>query len=215
MWIDRAVRWLLPREEHFFDMLDRGAAHARESGELLARCCTAGSHAEREGLVEQMRRVEHDADTAIGDVYEALNKTFVTPIDRSDLYALASALESITDVAFSTSLQLIVHAIDELPEGSAELGQLIHRSTEEIVAAVGELRGLKNWRAIREACDRLDRLESDGDRVYRAQIAAMFRTEVDAIRLIKDKEFLEGLERTLDSCDDVGSALRAVVIKNA
>lgn len=215
MWIDRVVRWLLPRERQFFDMLDRGAAHARESGSLLVRCCTAGSRPEREGLVEQLRRIEHDADSVIAEVYEALNKTFVTPIDRSDLYALASALESITDVAFATALQLIVHAMDELPEGSGELAELIHRSTEVIATAVAELRGLRNWRAIREACDRLDRLESDGDHVYRTRIAGMFRTETDAIRLIKDKEFLEGLERTLDSCDDVGSALRAVVIKNA
>ncbi len=61
----------------------------------------------------------------------------------------------------------------------------------------------------------LDRLESEGDRIYRTQLAAMFRTETDAIRLIKHKEFLEGLERALDACEDVGGALRTIVIKNA
>ena len=68
---------------------------------------------------------------------------------------------------------------------------------------------------IRNQCDHLERLENEGDRIYRTQLAAMFRTETDAIRLIKHKEFLEGLEDTLDTCDDVGGALRTIVIKNA
>ena len=77
------------------------------------------------------------------------------------------------------------------------------------------LRGMKDPAAIRRGCELIDRLESEGDRVYRTRIAAMFRTEVDAIRLIKHKEFLEGLERALDACEDVGGALRTVIIKNA
>jgi uncharacterized protein Yka (UPF0111/DUF47 family) len=215
MWIDRAVRWLLPREEHFYDLLDRGADRAREIGGLLAECCAAGSHDRREALVERMRQVEHEADRVIAEVYEALNRTFVTPIDRSDIYALASALESIADDVFATALQFVVHAMDELPDGSCELAGLIHRSCEAVQAAVADLRGMRDPAGIRERCDLLDRLESEGDQIYRTRIAAMFRSETDAIRLIKNKEFLEGLERTLDACNGLGVALRTVVIKNA
>jgi hypothetical protein len=92
---------------------------------------------------------------------------------------------------------------------------LVLRSCEVIQAAVTDLRDMKNLSGIRERCELLDRLETDGDRIYRTQLAAMFRTETDAIRLIKHKEFLEGLERTLDACEDVSGALRNVVIKNA
>jgi uncharacterized protein Yka (UPF0111/DUF47 family) len=112
-------------------------------------------------------------------------------------------------------LQFVVHAMDDLPEGSSNLAALIHQACETIQTAVADLRGMRNLSTIRELCEVLDRLESEGDRVYRTRIAAMFRTEADAIRLIKHKEFLEGLERTLDACDDVGGALRTVVIKNA
>jgi hypothetical protein len=105
--------------------------------------------------------------------------------------------------------------MEDLPGGSCELSALILRSCEAIQAAVPGLRGMKDPAGIRERCELLDRLESEGDRIYRTQLAAMFRTETDAIRLIKHKEFLEGLERTLDACEDVGGALRTVVIKNA
>jgi uncharacterized protein Yka (UPF0111/DUF47 family) len=215
MWIDRAVKWLLPREEHFFDLIERGADRAHEISSLLVDCCAAGSHTDRESIVERMHRVEHEADRVIAEVYEALNRTFVTPLDRSDIYSLSVSLEEVADAIFATALQFIVHAMEDLPEGSRELAGLILQACEAIRDAVLNLRGMKDPAAIRRGCELIDRLESEGDRIYRTRIAAMFRTEVDAIRLIKHKEFLEGLERALDACEDVGGALRTVIIKNA
>jgi hypothetical protein len=214
MWIDRAVKWLLPREEHFFDLLERGAALAREVGGLLVECCGAAP-ADREAIVARMHGLEHEADNVIAEVYEALNRTFVTPLDRSDIYQLAASLEGIVDDVFATALQFVVHAMEDLPAGSCELSSLIRRACEAVESAVGDLRGMKNPERIREQCELLDRLESQGDQIFRTRIAEMFRTESDAIRLIKHKEFLEGLEETLDACDDVGNALMTIVIKNA
>jgi uncharacterized protein Yka (UPF0111/DUF47 family) len=214
MWIDRAVKWLLPREEHFFDLLERGAGLAREVGGLLADCCAA-EPGDREALVDRMHQLEHESDRVIAELYEALNRTFVTPLDRSDIYQLAAALEDIVDDVFATGLQIIVHALEDLPPGSRDLAALIRRACEAIDAAVGELRELKNPEGIREQCALLSRLETDGDQIYRSQLATMFRAESDAIRLIKHKEFLEGLEETLDDCEDVGNALLTIVIKNA
>ncbi|MFO0892793.1 MAG: DUF47 family protein, partial [Isosphaeraceae bacterium] len=160
-------------------------------------------------------RVEHEADRVIAEVYEALNRTFVTPLDRSDIYSLASSLEELADAVFATALQFIVHAMEDLPDGSSELARLILEASEAIQDAVLHVRGMKDAATIRRHCDLLDRLESEGDRIYRTRVAAMFRSETDAIRLIQYKEFLEGLERALDVSNRVGGALRAVVIKNA
>jgi uncharacterized protein Yka (UPF0111/DUF47 family) len=196
-------------------MLERGAGCARRCSALLEDCCRESTHAARAALVERMHEIEHEADRVAAEVYEALNRTFVTPIDRSDIYSLASTLEATVDDIFATALQLNVHAMDDLPAGSCELTALIRQAGEAIEAAVGDLRGLKDPGAIRERCDLLNRLESEGDRVYRTQVGEMYRTERDAIRLLKHKEFLEGLERTLDACNDVGDALSSIVIKNA
>ena len=203
MWIDRAVKWLLPREEHFFDLLERAPPAPWRSAPCSPNAARRQHHAEREAIVERMHQVEHEADRVIAEVYEALNRTFVTPLDRSDIYSLAVSLEEVADDVFATALQFVVHAMEDLPEGSCELAALIREACEAIQAAVTDLRGMKNPAGIRERCELLDRLESEGDRIYRTQLAAMFRTETDAIRLIKHKEFLEGLERTLDACDDV------------
>ncbi len=215
MWIDRAVKWLLPRETHFFDLIERGAARAYEISALLVDCCAATTHAEREAIVQKIHQVEHEADRVIAEMYEALNRTFVTPLDRSDIFALAVSLEEVADAVFATALQFVVHAMEDFPAQSRELAALVLQSCEAIQAAVVDLRDMKNSAGIRERCELLNRLESEGDQIYRAQLATMFRTETDAIRLIKHKEFLEGLEGTLDTCKNVGGALLTIVIKNA
>jgi uncharacterized protein len=214
MWIDRAVKWLLPREEHFFDLLERGAECALRSSALLVECCEAKTAAEREGMVAKMTDEEHAADRVIHEVYEALNKTFVTPMDRSDIYALATDLENITDRVHSTVMQIAVHAMEEVPPSSTEIAAKIKQACEEINAAVRLLRGMKQLDQIRAHCKAVTQLEHDGDQIFRARIGQMFKTEQDAIRLFKNKEFLEGLENTLDACDDVANALEALVIKN-
>lgn len=213
--MDRSRCQVAPaREEHFFDLLERGAECALRSSELLLECCEAKSAAERESFVSQMTDEEHAADRVIQEVYEALNKTFVTPMDRSDIYALATDLENITDRVHSTVMQVVVHAMEEVPPASVEIAAKVKSACGEINAAIKLLRGMKKFDQIRVSCKAISQLEHDGDQIFRAAVAEMFRREKDAIRLIKYKEFLEGLENTLDACDDVANALEALVIKN-
>jgi uncharacterized protein Yka (UPF0111/DUF47 family) len=215
MWLDRAVKWLLPREEHFFDLLEKGSASVLRSGELLVTCCESQTAAGREEAVAKMTDEEHASDRVIREVYEALNKTFVTPLDRSDIYALATDLENVVDRCNGTIMQIVVHAMEDLPPGSVELAAKVNVACQEIDAAVKLLRNLKQTDAIQKHCKALVQLEHDGDQIFRAHIGEMYRTEKDAVRLLKHKEFLEGLENTLDACDDVANALEALVIKNA
>lgn len=212
--LDRAVKFLLPREEGFFDLLERGAACVKDAGALTDEICSAKSES-FEGLLKKLRDVEHAADGVIRETYDALNRTFVTPLDRSDIYALSNNLEEIVDLTHATAMQLLVHSMDEVPEGSAALGALIRSATAEIQRTVVLLRNLKQTDRVTKACQELSRLEHEGDEIFRTRVGALFREEKNAIRLIQHKEFLEGLERTLDACDHVGVALQTVVIKNA
>jgi uncharacterized protein Yka (UPF0111/DUF47 family) len=215
MWVTRAVRWLLPREDHFYEFLERGAACALESSALLSACCNGPTEATRDTMVEKLQEIEHKADRVIVEVYEALNRTFVTPIDRSDIFGLATALERVTDDIHDTALQLVVHAMDDVPAGSRDLAALIKEACEAVHTAVGLLRGLNEPAEVQDRCQLIYRLETDGDAIFRTHIGEMFRTETDAIRLLKHKEFLEGLDETLDACQDVAKALETIVIKNA
>ena len=215
MWLDRAIRWLLPREEHFFELLERGARCAKDASLLLVKCVEDTNSASREAKIKEIKEVEHEADRVIIEVYQELHRTFVTPIDRSDIYQLGSELESITDAVYSTALQIHVHAMEDFPAGSLEVALLIDQACGEIVEAVRKLAGKQSFLQIRKHCKNIKGFEDQGDVIFRTQIAAMFKHETDAIRLLKHKEFLEGLERGLDLCDDVGNVLSSIVIKNS
>ena len=215
MWLDGAIKWLLPREEHFFDLLSKCARCASETGNLLVDCVSDTDPASRERTIARIKEVEREADLIIAQVYKELNRSFVTPIDRSDIYNLGSELESITDEVCSTALQIPIHAIDELPQGSLEFAKLIQSATQEIVAAVAQISSKHGHLEIRKHCKTIKSYEDQGDQVFREQMARMFKNETNAIKLLKHKEFLEGLERTLDLCDDVGNALSTIIIKNS
>ncbi len=214
-FLDRAVKMLLPREEGFFDLLERGATCARDAGATMRDLCAANTPEERKQKLAHLRDIEHAADAVIHETYDALNSTFVTPIDRSDIYTLATDLEDIVDVNHATAMQLVTHSMNDVPDGSAEIAQLIAQATNEISDAVKLLRNLKRPEAVREHATKLSTYEHSGDEIFRTRIGALFRDEKDAIRLIQHKEFLEGLEQALDECDRVGTALQTIVIKNA
>jgi uncharacterized protein Yka (UPF0111/DUF47 family) len=215
MWLDRAIKWLLPREDHFFILLQRGAQCAKDASALLVKCTEDADRSSRELTIKKLKEVEHEADRVIVEVYQELNRTFVTPLDRSDIYKLGSELESITDAIYSTALQIIVHAMEDLPAGSRELAVLVDQACQEILEAVSHLQSKTSHLDIRKRCKNIKSLEDQGDVIFRTQIASMFKSESDAIRLLKHKEFLEGLEGSLDLCDDVGNVLSTVVIKNS
>jgi uncharacterized protein Yka (UPF0111/DUF47 family) len=215
MWLDRAIKWLLPREEHFFELLAQLARCANDAGSLLVDCVADLDQSSRERTIAKIKEVEHEADLAIAEVYKELNRTFVTPIDRSDIYNLGSELEGITDEIYSTAIQIPIHAIDDLPNGSTQFAKLIQSATQEIVQGVAHIQSKHGHLEIRKHCKTIKSLEDEGDIVFRTQTAHMFKHETDAIKLLKHKEFLEGLERTLDLCDDVGNVLSTIVIKNS
>jgi uncharacterized protein len=212
--VDRIVRTFLPREVHFFDMLEQSAGHAVAATDLLAALVRADGAARAE-LMQRIRDVEHAADASVHAVYDALNRTFVTPLDRSDIYDLATKLEDVVDLVHATGMQIHVHAITDMPEGSVALADLVQAAAKEAQAAVALLRHASRLGEIRKHCQALSKYEHDGDEVYRKQVGLLFRNEANAVRLIQHKEFLEGLERTLDACDHTGGALTAIVIKHA
>jgi uncharacterized protein len=212
--VDRMVRFLLPREVHFFEMLERSAQLAVDATALLSEIVSAPPEG-RAAVMNRIRDVEHASDANVHAVYDALNRTFVTPIDRSDIFALASKLEDVVDLVHATALQMSVHAMTDTPAGSVELAALTAQAATEARAAVSLLRNASKLDGIRVHCQQMSKLEHDGDEVFRKQVGLLFAHETNAVRLIQHKEFLEGLERALDACDHTGGTLTAIVIKHA
>lgn len=160
--------------------------------------------------------LEHEADAINDKIIDELNQTFITPIDREDIFALANGLDDGVDYLQTTLQRLVIYRTGQAKEGVVSLTKLLLESTGEIIKAFELLKDIKkNRELILESTHRIGKLESEGDRVYRQEIAFLFDNVKDPIELIKWKDILENLEDTLDHCEDVSDMIRGVVMKYA
>jgi uncharacterized protein len=207
------VRWFLPDESRFYDHVVVVAETAHEAALRFQALAQAQGREAQLAHVDRVKEAERDGDRALRTISEALNATFVTPIDREDLYHLASALEIISDIISATANHLTIHHVDHLPAGTNELTAILVMATEQCVAACRHLRA-GDVAAIRRVSAELKRLEHDADTEFRIRLGVLFTETTDAIELIKAKEFLEGLEEAVDRTAHVAGVLEAVLIKN-
>lgn len=213
-WLEMLIQWLLPVEVAFFDHVEKAAVAAQQAATLMGELVRAQGRDAQILLLERIREAEHDGDRAMKDMMDALDKSFVTPIDREDLYHLTAAIESVSDFISSTANHLTVHQMETLPEGSRELTDIIVKSASEFLAAVRLLKDGRAGERIRAHCQSLHYLEHEADVIFRLRLGDLFAHEQNAIQLIKHKEFLEGLEEAVDQCSRVGTVLEAIVIKH-
>jgi uncharacterized protein Yka (UPF0111/DUF47 family) len=207
------IRFFLPDESRFFDYILSVAETASQAAVLFRDLERAEGRDAQLALVDRIKEAERAGDAALKTMSEALDATFVTPIDREDLYHLASALEIVSDFISATANHLLIHKLDRLPAGSQELGEILVAATQRCVDATRHLR-FGQTDKIREACGALMALEHDADTAFRIRLGELFNNCKDPIELIKAKAFLEGLEDAVDRCADVATVLEAVLIKN-
>ena len=211
--LQRIIKMLLPQEGRFFDYVNDAAVAAEEAARLFVDLSNAPGREGRLVLEERIREAEHEGDKAKKDMADALDATFVTPIDREDLFHLVGVLENISDFISATANHLTVHQMDSLPEGTKELSAILFKATTQCREAAGLMREGTNSDKIRALAQSVHYLEHEGDVIFRLRLGDLFAREKDAIQLIKHKEFLEGLEDSIDRCASAATVLEAIVIK--
>ena len=191
------------QNEEFFDLFVASAKYFYKGALMMDEVMMDYSRATDK--IEEIVKLEHQADAINDKIVDKLNTTFITPIDREDIYALANTLDDGVDFLQGTLQRMVMYRTGTAMRGAVSLTKLLIEATEEIIRAFSLLD------ATHKICD----LESEGDRVYRHEIAYLFEKEKDPIELIKWKDILENLEDTLDHCEKIADMLRGVVMKYA
>ena len=202
---------LLPREEEFFDLFVAVAERNKEAAKLL-RTLFESPAERRVAPIEAIKRLEHEAEQITHEVVNRLDRTFITPLDREDIYQLASDLDDVMDVMDGTARRAQIFRVGEAPAGVRQLVEVIER----MVAVLGEgVGGLKSGGDVMKWCVEAKNLEEEGDAIYHEALGRLFDTERNAIELIKWKEIYDNLERTLDQAEDVANVLESITLKHA
>jgi predicted phosphate transport protein (TIGR00153 family) len=207
------VMRLLPRETSFFDHFEQQARKTVEGCraflELVEDPSGASSKAKR------IKVIEEECDSITHRVVERLHKTFITPIDRNDIYRLITKMDDIMDFVEAAAERLALYEIRTTTKEAADLARVLLASAERVLEAISGLRNLKNPQVILEKCVEINRLENEADALLRGTLAKLFKEEKDAVTIIKWKEIYELLETATDRCEDVANIIEGVVLENS
>jgi hypothetical protein len=201
---------VLPRETTFFEKFTELATNVDNGAKALVEMLE--NYTDAAIQAENIKTIEHRGDTITHDLMTHLNQTFITPLDREDIHALASKIDDVLDLTDAVAGRLITYRIARIRPGVADLARILAAATGEMVAAV---RVLERHDDILKHCIEINRLENDGDRLCRTLIAGLFEEEKDPVEIIKWKEIIEVLETAIDKCEDVANVIESVVLKNA
>ena len=205
---------LLPRDEQFFDYFEQAARNIVSGAQALADLLDDYQNVERK--IERIRELEHVGDTLTHQVWEALHKTFVTPIDREDIATIIERLDDVMDYIDEAALSLQTYRITQPTQRAQELAHIIVRATTEVEMAITLLRKREDLPKILPLTVEINRLENEGDYVFRHALAELFEEggQDDLASVIKWREIYDHLETAIDRCEDVANALEGVVLKH-
>jgi uncharacterized protein len=198
-----------PKEREFFDLFEEAGANIVRATELLERMLARWpDHGE---LSRDIVVCEQEGDRITHDIIQRLNSTFVTPIDREDIYALASSLDDIVDFVEEVADFMALYRIEAPMEQAQHLTRILHESARQLSQAIPRLRSFKD---IHHFTIEVNRLENEGDRVVREALASLFERGIDPMMVIRWKDIFERLEDGIDSTEKTANILEGIVIKN-
>ena len=203
---------LFPKSVDFFETFDLIATNnTNAAAQFVSLLENLNETDERAKIIHEM---EQDGDMFTHDVMKKLHKTFITPIDREDLYALASALDDILDLIWAAADRLTVFKLTESTKSAIAMSKDLHTTVELVHRAIKKLKE-KNYSHVQEFCIEINKLENRIDRGFRDALGELFEEIKDPILIIKWKEIYEHLEDASDKCEDVANILEAIILKHA
>ena len=204
---------LFPKEENFFNFFEELADKIEEGGKFFLEMTKNRDYSAAK--VSRLKEIEHEADGITHKTYERMHKTFLTPIDREDIYALVNKMDSIMDVIEATAIRIHMYNVKKPDDEIIKQAEILFQAITKIKEIIYGLRDMKNSKMILDGCVEINTLENAGDVVLRSIITELFIKEKDAIELIKWKEIFERIEEAIDVCEDVSNTVEGIVLKHA
>ena len=212
---DSIVKWFMPKEERFHELLARDTQNLVKASQLFMEVAASTKLDERRAKKDQLKLIEHEGDLITREIFEALNSTFITPLDREDISMIAGNLDDILDYMESVAHNLVLFELHDSPEPLRKFAGILGTLVEQIDTVTKEIWDLANAKAINAHIIRISELENEADTLYSQVIADLFKSGKNPIEILKWKEVYDGLENACDECRDYTHAIGNIVVKNA
>jgi predicted phosphate transport protein (TIGR00153 family) len=200
---------LVPQERGYFRLFSEFAATLDQAAQLLASLMSDFSTLK--STARQMVELEHVGDKIVHDIVKRLNKTFITPLDREDIYDLAATLDEVLDSIEAAADMMLLYRIAAPTQHAVEQSAVIAKQTAVLRLAIDSLEKRKG---LNDHWIEVNRLENDGDRLYRDAVAELFDGDMKCTDIIKWKDIYSTLEHAIDDCEHVANIIESIVLKN-
>jgi uncharacterized protein len=201
---------LVPKDREFFNLFDEAGANILRAAQLLGQLIRSWPDAG--GLGRDILICEQEGDRITHDIIHRLNSTSVTPIDREDIYSLASGLDDVVDFTEEAADFMGLYNIEAPMEQAQQLVRVLEDSCRNIAEALTRLRGFQD---INHYLIEVNRLENEGDRITREALASLFSGGIDPMVVIRWKDIFDRLEHAIDATEKVANILEGIVVKHA
>jgi predicted phosphate transport protein (TIGR00153 family) len=198
-----------PRDREFFDLFEEAGGNVHRAAELLETMLR--DYPEHSELAREILICEQHGDRITHDIVQRTNNTFVTPIDREDILALAAALDDIVDFIEEVADFLGLYKIEATMDDAQKLAMVLLNAARQVAEAMPRLRGFQD---VSHFTVEINRLENDGDRIQREALASLFEHGIDPMVVIRWKDIYERLEDAIDATEKVAYTLETIVLKN-
>lgn len=201
------------KEDKFYLMFIESSKIIHETAKLFKDYINDLSDAENK--LAKIKEMEHKGDQMQHEILQQLNKTFLTPFDREDIYLIANNMDDVIDLMEASASRFVMFNVNEATDEAKQLCSLIYDCTLETITLLEELKYMRTSKVLTKKIIEVNRLEEEGDKVSRKAIKDLFRSDIPVIEVIKWREIYQFLENTLDACEDVANVIEGVVMKNA
>ena len=215
MALNSIMNIFMPKDRIFYSLFEEVADGVSKMGVLLKHLVAEPDPDKRAAIASQLEDQEHVNDDFTHKVFTELGRNFITPFDREDIHYLASSLDDICDYIYATAKKINFYKINPNDTGIQKMADLIEQGTEQIRAAVRELRNMRDMRKITDALVKVNSIENQADDIFDMSIDRLFNTEPDAKEVIKKREIYQVMEIVTDKCEDAANVIESIIIKYA
>jgi len=215
MSLNAILKIFQPKDRIFYGLFENVVDTVMVMAKKLNELVHEPDFDKRASIIIQIESLEHDNDKLTHQIFLELGRNFITPFDREDIHALASALDDIADYINASAKKINFYKVNPQEQGIQKLAECIEQGVEAIRSAVMELRNMKNVAKITSALIKANSLENQADDIYDLSIERLFAEEPDAKEVIKKREIYQVLEIATDKCEDAGNVIESIVIKYA
>jgi predicted phosphate transport protein (TIGR00153 family) len=213
MALEKLLKIFAPKDKVFYPLFIQDIENLILISENLVLMMKEDDYEKRLFFIKKIKEFEKVGDNLTHQIFEGLNKSFITPFDREDIHQLASTMDDVADFVNKVAQRIKLYNPKKLMSSYILMSELILEAVKQIEVCVRELEFIKDPEIIRKACDLISEYEHKSDDLYHSGIQDLFNNEKDTVELIKNKEILEVLEKTTDKTEDVADVIKTILVK--